>query len=714
VTNLARRLRLSYGTGSLLGQVRLLFLMFCLLWSVIGFFGISVTGRSTWTAEIFAMAVVEVSLCLGYRRGRFPHALWLVEAPCVCVVAAASNYGVTIGLLYVWINFRALYAGRLDLFLGAASVAATMGVGVYFADLAPAAALSLAVTALIGLTINHTLAQGIRARDRAAARERVVAAAGATFAAVTDRGSAAQAAAGAAFALDERISAALVTTIASGTVRVIGHAGAAGPDTVGRTADLCAAGLDRKAALRPGGSLLLASGNAFSFTDQLGLPPVECLRLVPLAVRGEVFGLLIVTYERRPADDLSAALSTLADEAALTLDQLLAQSRMSIVVEHSPDVLLLAGEQGVIRFANPAAVRLLRAAHGDLIGAELQMLVHPDDVEEVLAPTPSSPQIRRLRGPGGGPWTAFEVLVEYVTEHDGSRSLILNARDISERQRLELELRHAQKLESVGRLAAGIAHEINTPMQFIGDNVRFLDESFTDLLALVADIRERLSATEPELAARLSDLDVDFLLEEAPPAIRQTLEGVDRVATIVRAMKAFGRPGTDTKSPADLNEAIRNTLLVVANEISSVAEVETELADLPPVLCHIGDINQTVLNLVVNAAHAIDGADRGRGTIRVRTRLEGAEVVMEVADTGTGVPPEIADKLFDAFFTTKGVGKGTGQGLPLIRSLVVDRHQGSIGFTTEPGAGTVFTVRLPIGDPGTSAQTEATPMEVSV
>jgi PAS domain S-box-containing protein len=713
VTNLARWLRLRTGTGSLLGQVRLLFLLFCLLWSVIGFFGITETDRCTRTAAIIAIVVVEVSLCLGYRRGRFSHALWLVEAPCVSLVAAASHYGVTIGLLYVWINFRALYARRLDFLLAGASVAAIMGVGVSFAEVAVSDAVSLSVTALMGLTINHKLAQGIQARDRAAVRERVVATAGATFAAVADRGSAAQATADAAFALDERISAALVTTIASGTVRVIGHAGAAGPDTLDRTADLSTAGPEREAALRPGGSALLTKTGAFAFIDRLGLPPMDRPHLVPLAVRGEVFGLLIVTYERRPADDLSAALSTLADEAALTLDQLLSRSRLSIVVEHSPDALLLAGERGVIRFANPAAARLLDVPADILIGSELPSLIHPDDVEAVLAPEPSSAQIRRLRGPGGGPWTEFEVLVEYVTEHDGSRSLILNARDISERQRLELELRHAQKMESVGRLAAGIAHEINTPMQFIGDNVRFLDEAFTDLLALVADVRQRLGAEDAELAARLGDLDVDFLLEEAPAAIRQTVEGIDRVATIVRAMKAFGHPGTDVKRPADLNEAIRNTLVVAANEIRQVADVETELTDLPLVLCHVGDINQTVLNLVVNAAHAINAAGRGRGVIRVRTRLDGAEAVIEVADTGTGVPPEIADKLFDPFFTTKQVGMGTGQGLPLVRSLIVDRHQGSIGFTTAPGAGTVFIVRLPVG-PHVSPASTAAKLEVPV
>ena len=694
--NLGRWLRSGADGASMLGQVRSLFLVFCLLWSLIGVFGVEQGAhRETRVATLAAIVLVELCLCWGYRRGTFPRALWLVEAPCVYLVAAASDFGVTIGLLYVWINFRALYGGRLDQVLGAICVVAIMGLGVGFDGLGLSDAVPLTVTALVGLVINHTLARGIGARDRAALRERVVAAAGARFAAVNDRGDAARAAAEAVAALDRSISATVLGTIAAGELRPIGYAGEAGRDAVDRTVNLAASGPAHQAALRPGGYAQIVGADAASFAEQLGLPATDRVDLAPLAVGGKVFGLLVVTYDWSPQDDLSASLSTLADEAALTLDQLLTRSRLNIVVEHSHDALLLCGEQGTIRFANPAAARLLGVRRETLAGRELHSLIHPDDLAEALAPEQKGAQIRRMRGPDPGSWTEFEVFVAYVTEHDGSRSLIFNARDISERQRLELELRHAQKLESVGRLAAGIAHEINTPMQFIGDNVRFLEESLTDLLTLVTEVRERLDA-DADLARRMIELDVDFLLEETPTAVRQTLEGVDRVATIVRAMKAFGHPGSDTKTPADLNEAIRNALIVAANEIRTVADVKTDLAELPPVLCHIGDINQAVLNLLVNAAHAIGAADRGRGEIRVSTRLDGHEAVIDVADTGTGVPPEIADKLFDPFFTTKQVGQGTGQGLPLIRSLIADRHHGSISFTSEHGAGTVFTVRLPV------------------
>jgi signal transduction histidine kinase len=161
-------------------------------------------------------------------------------------------------------------------------------------------------------------------------------------------------------------------------------------------------------------------------------------------------------------------------------------------------------------------------------------------------------------------------------------------------------------------------------------------------------------------------------------------------------MKAFGYSSNEDTTPADLNEAIRNTLVVADSELKFVADLQTEFGDLPPVWCHIGDINQVVLNLVINAAHAITAAGAERGTIRVRTRAEAGHAVVEVTDSGTGIPPEVADKVFEAFFTTKEVGSGTGQGLALCRSLVVDRHRGTIDFTTKPGIGTTFTVRLPI------------------
>jgi two-component system, NtrC family, sensor kinase len=281
------------------------------------------------------------------------------------------------------------------------------------------------------------------------------------------------------------------------------------------------------------------------------------------------------------------------------------------------------------------------------------------------------------------------------------------ARDITGRDAAEVELRQAQKLESVGRLASGIAHEINTPIQFVGDNVRFLQDSFGELQSVLKKFRELCKSTNamhsgPQFASELdritAESDPDYLLKEIPRAIGQTLEGVERVVTIVRAMKEFAHPESKGVAPADLNKALWNTLTVARNELKYVAEVETDFGELPPVVCNVSDMNQVFLNLFVNAAHAIADVvkDSGKkGKIRVSTSLKDATAVIAISDTGTGIPESIRDRIFDPFFTTKEVGRGTGQGLAIARS-VVDRHKGSLTFESEVGQGTCFYVRLPI------------------
>lgn len=433
----------------------------------------------------------------------------------------------------------------------------------------------------------------------------------------------------------------------------------------------------------------------------LPLPPTAVVAVAPLVVHDAVFGMIVLLLTRRPPDDLRAALTTLAEAAALTLDQQLSRSRLKIVVEHSPDALILASERGVIRFVNPAAERLLDRPSADLVGSDLQQLLNPHDLAATLAAPSAAPQTCRVRGRNDREWTETEAVVEYVTEHDGSRSIVFNARDVTQRRRLERELQHSQKLQSVGRLAAGIAHEINTPIQFIGSNVRFIEEAFAGFVKVIDAYEKALCRIEPPatVEAVIEEADLGYLREETPTAIGQCLEGVTQVAHIVRAMKAFGHPGGEGKKPADLNEAIENTIIVAAGDIKLVADVTTDLADLPMVPCQVGDINQTMLNLIINAADAIESANRGRGTIHITTQIEQDHAVIEVADTGAGVPAEIADKLFDPFFTTKQVGSGTGQGLTLVRTLVVDRHDGEVGFTSRPGTGTTFRVRLPLHDP---------------
>jgi signal transduction histidine kinase len=190
-------------------------------------------------------------------------------------------------------------------------------------------------------------------------------------------------------------------------------------------------------------------------------------------------------------------------------------------------------------------------------------------------------------------------------------------------------------------------------------------------------------------------IDFDFLQEEIPSAVEQTLEGIERVSTIVRAMKTFSHPGHKEQVPADLNEALAATVTVTRHQITEVADLSLELAELPPVRCNIADLNQVFLNLIVNAADAIEETGR-RGRITVATRLDGDDVVVRISDTGCGIPDEVRSKIFDPFFTTKDVGRGSGQGLPLVRGVVQEGHGGSVSVDSTVGHGTTFTVRVPL------------------
>jgi len=290
-----------------------------------------------------------------------------------------------------------------------------------------------------------------------------------------------------------------------------------------------------------------------------------------------------------------------------------------------------------------------------------------------------------------------------------------------ERHRMELQLRQAQKLEAIGQLAAGIAHEINTPTQYIGDNTRFIQDSFNDLKNLLLAYDKLFhgatnKAITPEMVAEVESVraaaDVDYLMEEIPKAIDQTLLGVDRVSRIVHAMKKFSHPGSEEKSRMDINGAIDSTITVARNEWKYVADLSTEFQpDLPLVSCFPGEINQVILNLVVNAAHAIADTpavkNGGKGRINITTRSESKFVEIRIADSGTGIPEHARPKLFEPFFTTKAVGKGTGQGLFIAHNVVVEKHGGTIRFETEMGRGTTFIIQLPIDSPPASARRNA-------
>jgi PAS domain S-box-containing protein len=287
--------------------------------------------------------------------------------------------------------------------------------------------------------------------------------------------------------------------------------------------------------------------------------------------------------------------------------------------------------------------------------------------------------------------TVLTSKVPLRDENDEIIGIIGLGFDITERKRAEQRLASGERLESIGRLAAGVAHEINTPIQYLNDSVAFIRDALQDILAHNAKLQAKLPDEAP-------DEDVEELGVELPLALARVADGLGRIAEIVRSMKEFSYADQREMSQVDLNRAINTTLVVARSEYRYVADVEVDLGEVPLVTCHGGQINQVVLNLVVNAAHAIGDrvkGTNGKGLITVRTFVEGDFAVIMIGDTGGGIPESIRKRIFEPFFTTKEVGKGTGQGLSIAHS-VVKSHGGSMQFQTEMGKGTNFFIRLPI------------------
>jgi PAS domain S-box-containing protein len=368
---------------------------------------------------------------------------------------------------------------------------------------------------------------------------------------------------------------------------------------------------------------------------------------------------------------------------------------------------------------NPAAEETLGVCEADAVGRELTECGAALDwtlITEAIGRCRETQSRIRLddvpfRTPDGRDGILGLSLNAIASSTPGAISVLILGADVTERRALEGQLAQAQKLESIGQLAAGIAHEINTPIQFVADNLAFLDDAFREALTLVSRGRAlaeqcRASGVALEALDALDqagrDADWEYLETEIPSAIAQSKEGVERVAGIVQAMKEFSHPGVEAKVCIDLNHAITTTVTVARHEWRYAAEVQLDLApNLPPIPCYPGEINQVMLNLIVNAAHAIAAvsAETGeKGHIRVTTRLDGDFVEIQVADTGSGIPEAIRHRVFDPFFTTKEVGRGTGQGLAIAHSVVVGKHGGSIRFESKLGVGTTFYVRLPISE----------------
>lgn len=436
------------------------------------------------------------------------------------------------------------------------------------------------------------------------------------------------------------------------------------------------------------------------------------------AVNGSILGAMAVSVVTVVVFAL-AVLTAMYDERLFAQRAALrsAEERYRDLFHRSPAGILRARHDGRIVDCNAAAARMLGFdAPADLIGTSM-IDRYPDPAAraallERVASARIISDLERplLRKDGGSIWVLSTVTM--IDAGDGDPTYDSTMIDVTDKKQLEQALAHAQKLEAVGSLAAGIAHEINTPVQFVSDNTQFLKEAFQSATTMVADTDRLVAsvlATDPthavaeEIASARAAADWDYIVTEAPKALAQMQEGLARVAKIVAAMRAFSRvEQTGDVTSADMNMALDTTLTIARNEFKYVADVHTDYGALPPVACRLGDMNQVFLSLIVNAAHAIDDVVRGtdvRGRIDIRTRYQDGWVSIEVADTGAGIPTHLRDKVFNPFFTTKDVGGGTGQSLALARTIVVDGHGGMLTFESEAGKGTTFCIRLPVNRP---------------
>jgi signal transduction histidine kinase len=434
-----------------------------------------------------------------------------------------------------------------------------------------------------------------------------------------------------------------------------------------------------------------------AFRTLISGTPLALVTIIPASKLGGISPLLLVavTGSIGILVVLLGMASVIVHRRALqTMEQLFQKMPFGIVV--------LAKDRN-IGLANEAAGAILACTGEELKGRPWAVFV-PD------TPREKRPTALEVTAVDARAKSRIVLLTEIPATIGGQEVFLEAFVDRTDMRRLEAQLRQAQKLEAVGQLAAGIAHEINTPAQFVQHSITFLSDSFRSLQQLLTEHRKAVAliASGPEHQALVAELsqaeetaDLAYVEENAPAAFDRALEGILRISSLVSAMKEFAQPDIREKSLADLNRALQTTLTVAANEYKSVADVETDLAELPSVRCHLGDLNQVFLSLIVNAAQAIAdvvGTSGARGRILVRSARDGDHVRVDIHDTGCGIPDAIRERIFDPFFTTKEVGRGSGQGLAIAHSVVVDKHGGSLTFDSTVGKGSVFTIRLPIAD----------------
>lgn len=384
------------------------------------------------------------------------------------------------------------------------------------------------------------------------------------------------------------------------------------------------------------------------------------------------------------------------------------------IFDNLPFVLIALNGEGEVRCWNSMAEILFNIRRSEALGKPFKELGAQLNWTEVMQSMDSTFQdseyadvhkeVRYTRNDGTTGFMDLRVINFLDVPENSEQMILIVGIDITEFKVMQGQLGQAQKLEAIGQLASGIAHEINTPAQYVSDNLRFLKDSVTplhNLLVQLRDVYERVKSDLPaekaeSTEALFEETEVDFFLQEIPRALEQSIEGMERISRIVLSVKQFAHPGEEEKTWLDLNAIVQNAVTVTRNAWKYDAEMELDLQeDLPQVMVIRGGMNQILLNLIINAADAIKEKGGGKGLITIKTRSGPETFTISVSDTGTGMSEATRERVFEPFFTTKEVGKGTGQGLSIVHSIVVDQHGGNIRLDSSPSEGTTFTVSLP-------------------
>jgi len=448
---------------------------------------------------------------------------------------------------------------------------------------------------------------------------------------------------------------------------------------------------------------------------------------ISIIVNNEIYGYLVLGENKLSMEFLeeniflfnifSEIISNALENFELEKQRIAVEEEMQKLlraVEQSANLIIITDNNLNIEYANSTFLEKTGYYMNEIYGLSLNEFLIQEKGEDILAKESFLAKLKQ-----GKNWTGklkcktkekenfwIQLSISSIKNSGGEiNNYLAVAEDISEKIVLENQLAIAQKLESIGQLAAGIAHEINSPLQYIGDNTLFAQDSIDNLIKFIQEIQSLLTENNPETKEKLDQIkskyDIEFLIEELPLALKQTITGIEKVDKIVKAMKNFAHPGNKEKSNYNLNKGIEYAITISKNTWKYVAELNFEPDEnLPEVFCQLDEINQVVLNMIINAAQAIEDKLGARpevkGHINISTFVEEQYAVIKIQDDGCGIPEENLKKIFDPFFTTKEVGRGSGQGLALAYDIIVNKHDGIILVESEVGKGTVFLIKLPL------------------